>query len=113
MRILQAVGTERVVMNTNNVVAQEDWAFDKLDELLDKAVWKKGAVILKPQKNTIYCYSVEMLRNQLLSIAAAVVKQKFKQCDATLDDVVDNILEEYSQECREFILIKYPKKKVS
>ena len=105
VRILYVSGAERHLMNTNNVESQEDWAFDKLDYLLDNAVWKRGAVILKPAKNTIYCYDTAMLRRELLELAAYYVRMKFKQCDCSFDGVVSNILEEYEEELAKYGIV--------
>jgi len=102
VRILYAHGTERYVMNTDNVESQQDWAFDRLDDLMDTAVWKRGSVMLKPGKSTIYCYDVPMLRRELLELAANYVRAKFKQCDCAFDGVVSNILEEYELELAKY-----------
>lgn len=102
VRILYANGTERYVMNTNNVESQQDWAFDRLDDLMDTAVWKRGSVMLKPGKSTIYCYDVPMLRRELLALALNYVRAKFKQCDCSFDGVVSNILEEYELELTKY-----------
>lgn len=105
VRILYANGTERYVMNTNNVESQQDWAFDRLDDLMDTAVWKRGSVMLKPGKSTIYCYDVPMLRRELLVLAANYVRIKFKQCDCSFDGVVSNILEEYELELAKYNIL--------
>ena len=106
VRILYAHGTERYVMNTNNVESQQDWAFDKLDELMDTAVWKRGSVMLKPGKSIIYCYDVPMLRRELLELAISCVRTKFKQCDCSFDGVVSNILEEYEVELARYGILQ-------
>jgi hypothetical protein len=106
VRILYAHGTERQVMNTDNVESQQDWAFDRLDDLMDTAVWKRGSIILKPGKSTIYCYDVPMLRRELLELAANYVRIKFKQCDCSFDGVVSNILEEYELELTKYGILR-------
>lgn len=106
VRIPYAHGTERHVMNTDNVESQQDWAFDRLDDLMDTAVWKRGSIILKPGKSTIYCYDVPMLRRELLELAANYVRIKFKQCDCSFDGVVSNILEEYELELTKYGILR-------
>jgi hypothetical protein len=95
----------RILMNTNNVESQQDWAFDRLDDLMDTAVWKRGSIMLKPGKSTIYCYDVPMLRRELLDLAANYVRIRFKQCDCSFDGVVSNILEEYELELTKYNIL--------
>lgn len=95
----------RILMNTNNVESQQDWAFDRLDDLMDTAVWKRGSVMLKPGKSTIYCYDVPMLRRELLDLAMTYVRMRFKQCDCSFDGVVSNILEEYELELTKYNIL--------
>jgi hypothetical protein len=102
VRSVYANRTERHVMTTENVESQQDWAFERLDDLMDTALWKRGSVVLKPGKSIIYCYDVPMLRRELLALAANYVRIKFKQCDCSLDDVVSNILEEYELELSKY-----------
>lgn len=106
-------GIQSFAMNTRNkdVDAQEDWAFDKLDELMDTAVWTNSLVTLRPGKNTIYCYDLDMLGRELLDLAVLYVNAKFKRCDARLDDVVSNILEEYETELTNHNIVKPFKRK--
>jgi hypothetical protein len=99
-------------MNTNNPAdktleeIQADWAFDKLDELLEAATWKRGVVILKPGKNIIYCYDLEMLTRELNTLAEQYVQQKFRQTSGSYEDVVHNILEEYEEELARANIVK-------
>jgi len=95
----------RILMNTNNVESQQDWAFDRLDDLMDTAVWKRGSIMLKPGKSIIYCYDVPMLRRELLDLAANYVRIRFKQCDCSFDGVVSNILEEYELELTKYNIL--------
>jgi len=77
---------------------QEDWAFDKLDDLLEKATWRRGVVMLKYGKSVVYCYDVDMLARELSALAEHYVQLKFKQTVICIEDVVDNILDEFSDE---------------
>lgn len=87
---------------TANIEAQEELAFDLLDDLLERATWKIGTVIIKTSRTVIFCYDLPKLRKDLLEVATAAVNAKYKQCDANLTDVVQNIIEEYSAELKRF-----------
>lgn len=85
-------------MNKANIDAQEELAFDTMDEFLDKASWKLGTVIVKAPKTVFFCYDIPQVRKALKELALAAVKNKYKQCDANLDPVVQNIIDEYAHD---------------
>ena len=89
-------------MNKENIDAQEEHAFDLMDDLLDTASWRQGVVVLKTPKTLFFCYDIPKLRRALTELALAAVNQKFKQCDCDLDPVVQNAIDEYSKELRRF-----------
>lgn len=81
---------------------QADWAFDKLDDLLEKATWRRGVVTLKHGKSAVYCYDVDMLARELATLAEHYVQLKYKQTVINIEDVVDNILDEFSDEITQY-----------
>jgi hypothetical protein len=96
-------------MNRENIEAQEELAFNTMDDLLDTASWRRGVVVIKTNKTVFFCYDVAQLRSALLELALSVVKNKFKQCDADLGPVVDNALDEYSEELKQYKLFEKPR----
>lgn len=93
-------------MSNDERDTQEDWVFDKLDGLLDTATWRRGQVILKPNKSIIYCYNLDALRRELTEIARYYATAKFKPYLGGVDDIVANILEEYEVELTKYNIIK-------
>lgn len=81
---------------------QEEYAFNVLDELLEKAVWKSGCVFIRAGRITIYCYHKEMLRRELVALATSAIKYRFKSCDIQVAGVVENIIDEYKHELNTF-----------
>lgn len=96
-------------MSNDERELQEDWVFDKLDGLLDNATWKRGQVILKPNKSTIYCYNLDALRRELTDLARNYATARFKTYLGDLDDIVANILEEYEVELTKYNIIRSKK----
>lgn len=97
-------------MANQNIIAQEDWAFDKLDALLDDATWKRNLVVLKPNRSILFCYSVAQLRNELMQLAEQVVHARFKQCDADLKPVIENLIEEFDEEISKTFMLSQENK---
>ena len=89
-------------MNKANIEAQEDLAFDTMDDMLDRASWKSGTLTLKAINTVYFCYDIPKLRSTLSEVAIAAVKKKYRQCDIDVKPVVDNILEEYAHELKKF-----------
>lgn len=89
-------------MNKAHIEAQEDLAFDTMDESLDRASWTISTITLKAPNTVYFCYDIPKLRSALTEIAIAAVKKRYKQCDIDVKAVVDNILEEYAHELKKF-----------
>jgi len=85
-----------------DVENQEQLAFDTMDDLLERATWKKGLVVLKTPRTVYFCYDITKLRAALTELANAAVLTKYNKCVAVLKPVVENIIDEYAEELKEF-----------
>jgi hypothetical protein len=91
-------------MQTIDVNAQEDLAFDSMDAALENAVWHQGLVRLTALNTTYFCYDVPQLRSCLKEVALTEVARKHRHCGIDIDFVVTNILEEYADELKQHAL---------
>jgi len=89
-------------MDKADVEAQGDLAFDTMDDLLDRANWQSGSLILKNSYTVYFCYDLPKLRSALTEVALAAVKKKYGQCTINIKPIVDNTVEEYADELKKF-----------
>ena len=89
-------------MHPTDANAQEEWAFDALDEALDAAVWRPGSVQLAAPNTLYFCYDIPKLKAALKEMATSAVARKYARCNINVDPVVTNIIEEYAHELNRY-----------
>jgi hypothetical protein len=78
-----------------------DAAFDVMDRMLEDADFRRGVIVLYSGEDAAYCHTIYTLKTKLREAVTSYMQWKYKKVPKKLEEVIENIVEEYDDEIRD------------